>query len=157
MKVKQKLYISDKECFDVIVQSVLYDIKQVKGKTLTLRKLQGYSYQRTMSNGALTTTTIEEITPNSVYRFQTKGRVNTHTTTYTITPNSEHSCEVEYAETITAEATMQKLNNALVGFIFGFFRKRKVKNLLKSIELSVINQNKEKQKTGQNVEAPSEK
>ncbi|HAA9783492.1 TPA_asm: Soluble KIT ligand, partial [Listeria monocytogenes] len=33
----------------------------------------------------------------------------------------------------------------IVGFMFGFFRKKRVKNLLKSIELSVINESKQKQ------------
>lgn len=71
--------------------------------------------------------------------------MNTHTTTYTIKSTSETTCEVTYNELIETEKALNKMNNIIVGFMFGFFRKKRVKNLLKSIELSVINESKQKQ------------
>ncbi|EHC6193172.1 DUF3284 domain-containing protein [Listeria monocytogenes serotype 1/2a] len=145
MNVTQKLYISQKECFNTLVSSAIYDVKNATGKTLQVRKLEGYKYQRTMSNGALATTKIVKVQPNELYQFETSSRVNTHTTTYTIKSTSETTCEVTYNELIETEKALNKMNNIIVGFMFGFFRKKRVKNLLKSIELSVINESKQKQ------------
>lgn len=145
MNVTQKLYISQKECFDTIVNSAIYDVKNATGKTVQRHKLEGYKYQRTMSNGALATTKIVQVKPYELYQFETSSRVNKHTTTYIIKSTSETTCEVTYNESIETEKALNKMNNIIVGFMFGFFRKKRVKNLLKSIELSVINESKKKQ------------
>lgn len=154
MKVSEKLYISQKECFTAIINSVIYDIKKSTGKTKQVRQLQGFSYQRTMSNGMRTTTTISEVVPDEVYQFTTETLSNTHTTTYTITATSENTCEATYTEKIAADKTMRKMNNAIVGFMFGFFRKRRVRNLLKAIEMSVINESKAKKKASEQEVKP---
>ncbi|WP_088839044.1 DUF3284 domain-containing protein [Listeria sp. ILCC792] len=153
MNISQKLYISQKECFDAIIKSVIYDIKQSTGKSKQMRQLEGFSYQRDMSNGARATIAITEVKPYEQYVFETKSRVNTHITTYAIKATSEGTCEASYHEKIEAEGTVQKLNNMIVGFLFGIFRRKRAKNLLKAIELSVINESKaKKQNAASNAE-----
>ncbi|EUJ27186.1 hypothetical protein MFLO_13500 [Listeria floridensis FSL S10-1187] len=155
MNVSQKLFISQKECFDAIIRSVIYDIKKSTGKAKQLRQLQGFSYQRTMANGVRTTTTISEVTPNEVYQFETATSVNKHITTYSIVATSETTCEVTYNEKMESDKTMRKLNDMIVGFLFGFFRKKRARNLLRAIEQSVINESKAK-KTKAETEAKIE-
>lgn len=144
MQVTQKLMVSQKEVFDTLVKSSVYDIEKKIGKKIPIRKLEGYSYTRPMSNGSYAKTTILQVKPNETYQFETKGRLNTHTTTYTIEAVSDYTSKVTYDEKIEAKKASAKWNNIIVGFLLGFFRKRRVKNLLKAIEYSIIEESKKK-------------
>lgn len=144
MQVTQKIMVSQKELFDTLVKSSAYDIEKKIGKKIPIRKLEGYSYTRPMNNGSFAKTTILQVKPNETYQFETKGRLNTHTTTYTIKSISEFTSEVTYDEKIETEKAMNKMNNMIVGLLLGFFRKKRVKNLLKAIEYSIIEDSKKK-------------
>ncbi|MBC1357980.1 DUF3284 domain-containing protein [Listeria booriae] len=143
MKITKKLAISQKECFDTIINSVLHDVKQTTGKKPLVQKLEGMKFKRKMANGSEAIMIIIKCTPPEVYEFQTKTHVNTHTTRYTIENTSEHTCEVVYDETVEAKTAMARWNNILVGGILGFTRKKRITRTLAGIEAYVIQQHKE--------------
>ncbi|MBC1457197.1 DUF3284 domain-containing protein [Listeria newyorkensis] len=143
MKITKKLAISQKECFDTIMNSVVHDVKAATGKKPLVQKLEGLKFKRKMANGSEAIMIITKCTPPAVYEFQTKTHVNTHTTSYTIEAITEHTCEVIYDETVEAKTSMARWNNILVGGMLGFTRKKRITRMLDGIEALVIQQHKD--------------
>ncbi|MBC1500123.1 DUF3284 domain-containing protein [Listeria weihenstephanensis] len=143
MKITKKLAISQKECFDTIMNSVVHDVKEATGKKPLVQKLEGLKFKRKMANGSEAVMIITKCTPPEIYEFQTKTHVNTHTTSYTVTAITEHTCEVVYDETVEAETAMARWNNILVGGLLGFTRKKRITRMLDGIEALVIQQHKD--------------
>jgi len=49
---------------------------------------------------------------------------------YDIKPLDDHSCEVVYRESMTSYGFLQKMNDAVMGTLLGFFKKRRLSKML---------------------------
>lgn len=136
MKIVKRLKVPAPYFFTKVVESIMIDIKQSTGENLTLEQLEGYEYVKKYPNGQRVKIQILELIKGEKYTFQTSNVRNVFVSTYEIKPLDEGSCEIHYSETVESHGTLNKVNDALVGVLFGFFKKRQFKKMLEQVEAS---------------------
>ena len=136
MEIQQKLKVPATYFYESVIRSVIHDIDQSTGRVIEKDQLQGFEYSKTFSDGSQAKMTIEKAKENREYQFRTVTSRNEFVASYTITPIDEENCEVNYHESITSEGMIQQINDLLVGWLLGYFKKKQFKAMLESIESS---------------------
>lgn len=136
MEIVKKLNVPASFFFERVIESVCYDVRQSTGKDVPADKLSGFEYVKEFSPTSKARITIEEVVPNETYTFKTSTTKNIFVASYAIKPIDEKHCEVRYTENMSSSGTIQKLNDMTVGFLLGFFKKRRFKKMLSLIEES---------------------
>ncbi|MFL2072292.1 DUF3284 domain-containing protein [Marinilactibacillus psychrotolerans] len=134
MEIYRELNISAEQLFATITRSVLYDIKTHTGKSPSTDQMTGFEYIKTFSKNSRANIKIEEFKINEVYHYRTRTNKNDFLVKYDILALSRDKCKIHYTEEIESIGHMQKLNDALVGTLLNYFRKKRLMQMLQSIE-----------------------
>lgn len=134
MELYRKMNISAETLFETLTRSVLFDIKKQTGKSVDVNALSQFEYVKTFSKNRRATMKIERFEKNKAYHYRTKTTKNDFLVKYDIVPVTDESCELYYAEEIDSYGHMQKLNDALMGFLLNRFKKKRFTAMLKEIE-----------------------
>ncbi|GEM05383.1 hypothetical protein HMI01_23710 [Halolactibacillus miurensis] len=135
MELTMKINVPAAFFYDTIMRSVLADVKQQTNQELAVKELQGFEYEKTFSKSASATVKIKTLVENECYEYQTISSKNNFTVLYRIKPLDDERVELHYSESMTSRGGyMQKLNDAFVGVIWSFLKKKKFKEMLKQIE-----------------------
>lgn len=136
MEIIEKLNIPAPFFYRKIIDSVLFDIRKHTGKSLTKNQLDQFEYVKNFSKNSRAKIKVEKIVENSSYHFRTSTTKNDFKVQYDIIPIDDQSCEIRYQEKMESFGILQKLNDAVLGIILGYFKKRQFKQMLKNIEKS---------------------
>lgn len=135
MELSKKLNVPVEYFYDMIIRSVLADIKQQTDQDLTEEELVDFQYTKTFSKSASATIKITALIKNEYYEYQTNSNKNKFTVAYKMQPINETTCELHYSEMMeTNGGFIQKLNDAFVGVVWSWLKKKKFKEMLKQIE-----------------------
>lgn len=134
MEIYRELNISAEQLFATITRSVLYDIKTHTGKSPSTDQMTGFEYIKTFSKNSRANIKIEEFKINEAYHYRTQTNKNDFLVKYDILALSRDKCKIHYTEEIESIGHMQKLNDALVGTLLNYFRKKRLMQMLQSIE-----------------------
>ncbi|MFL2076702.1 DUF3284 domain-containing protein [Marinilactibacillus psychrotolerans] len=134
MEIYRELNISAEQLFATITRSVLYDIKTHTGKSPSTDQMTGFEYIKTFSKNSRANIKIEEFKINEAYHYRTRTNKNDFLVKYDILALSRDKCKIHYTEEIESIGHMQKLNDALVGTLLNYFRKKRLMQMLQSIE-----------------------
>ncbi|MFL2117763.1 DUF3284 domain-containing protein [Marinilactibacillus psychrotolerans] len=134
MEIYRELNISAEQLFATITRSVLYDIKTHTGKSPSTDQMTGFEYIKTFSKNSRANIKIEEFKINEAYHYRTQTNKNDFLVKYDILALSQDKCKIHYTEEIESIGHMQKLNDALVGTLLNYFRKKRLMQMLQSIE-----------------------
>lgn len=141
MELSKKLNVPVEYFYNMVVRSVLADIKQQTEKDLTEAGLVDFQYTKTFSKSAKAVVKITALIKNEYYEYQTNSNKNKFTVTYKIHPIDDTTCELHYSEIVeTNGGFIQKLNDAFVGVVWSFLKKKKFTEMLKQIEATYKSQ-----------------
>ncbi|MBO0439112.1 hypothetical protein DOK67_0000221 [Enterococcus sp. DIV0212c] len=136
MEIIKKLNIPSTYFYEKMIDSVIFDIRKHTGKTVTPKQLTNFEYTKQFSKSSRAKIKVEKIIENSAYHFTTATTKNNFQVQYEIKKIDDQSCEIHYTETIESFGFMQKMNDAVVGLVLGFLKKRQFKRMLQMIEES---------------------
>lgn len=136
MQIIKKLDVPATFFYEKIIDSVLFDIRKQTGENVTKKQLNNFEYVKEFSKNSKAKIKIEKHIENRSYHFRTSTTRNDYLVQYDIQPIDDKSCEVTYMEEMTSFGMMQKLNDAVVGTLLGFLKKRQFKKMLDMIEAS---------------------
>ncbi len=136
MEVVKIIHVPANYLFDVFLHSIQADIKNQTGQEVSREAVTGFEYTKEFSANNRATVRIESFIRNELYQYSTHTDKNTIVVKYEVVPLSDDSCELRYTETITSNGFLQKMNDTFVGFIWGFLKKRKFKEMFNQIEQS---------------------
>ncbi|API89779.1 hypothetical protein BKP56_11135 [Marinilactibacillus sp. 15R] len=134
MEIYREMNISAEQLFTTITRSVLYDIKTQTGESPSTEQMIGFEYIKTFSKNSRANIKIEEFRINEAYHYRTQTNKNDFLVKYDILPLSKDKCKIHYTEEVESIGQMQKLNDALVGTLLNYFRKKRLMQMLQSIE-----------------------
>lgn len=134
MKIERDLSISANAFYDKIMNSVIYDIRQVTGKKVTRKQLQNFEYVKEFSKNSRAKIKIEEAIENQTYQFKTATTKNEFVVRYEVTAIDDQSCHLVYTENMESFGMLQRLNDMLLGTILGYFKRRQFKKMLEMME-----------------------
>ncbi|MGX7244046.1 DUF3284 domain-containing protein [Enterococcus quebecensis] len=136
MEITKKLNIPAPYFYDKVIDSVLFDIRKHTGKSLTKKQLNNFEYVKSFSKNSRAKIKVEKIVDNSSYHFRTSTTKNNFSVGYEIIPINDHSCEIHYTEKMESFGFLQKINDAALGTILMYFKKRQFNKMLQMIEES---------------------
>ena len=136
MEVVKRLNIPAPFLYNKVIDSVLFDIRKQTGKSVTKKQLKNFEYVKEFSKNSKAKIKIEKHVENQSYHFRTSTTRNDYLVQYEIAPIDENSCELTYTEQMESFGFLQKMNDAVLGMILGFFKKRQFKKMLEMIEQS---------------------
>lgn len=140
MELVKKINVPIEFFYQTIIKSILSDIHSHTGEKVSEEQLKGFEYVKTFSKNAKATIQIEDITKDKFYQYRTTSTKNDFLVTYDIRPLTEDSCELHYSEKMESYGGfLQKLNDAFVGIVWSWLKKRKYKEMLRQIEASYSN------------------
>ncbi|GEN55933.1 hypothetical protein GCM10012290_04330 [Halolactibacillus alkaliphilus] len=135
MELAMKVNVPTEFFYDTIIRSVLADVKQHTNDELTPKELPGYEYEKVFSKQASAKVKIKTLKENECYEYQTISNKNDFTVAYVMQPIDETSFKLMYSEAMSSRGGyMQKLNDAFVGVVWSFLKKKKFKEMLREIE-----------------------
>lgn len=143
MLLHYDLDVSSEEFFNVLENSIFEDIKNNYKKANLDDIKKGFSYTKKLNNNlkqeAKVKITIEEYIKNSLYEssFATSKGINTIRYSLTESEN-DIGCNLIYEEDYFSDKTSLGLNYKLMNFLLKRKNKRKVNNLIRSIESYII-------------------
>lgn len=136
MEITKKLNIPAPYFYEKVIDSVLFDIRKHTGKSLTKKQLSNFEYVKSFSKNSRAKIKVEKIIDNSSYHFRTSTTKNNFTVGYEIVPIDDKSCEIHYTEKMESFGFLQKLNDAVLGTVLMYFKKRQFSKMLQMIEES---------------------
>ncbi|WP_192986748.1 DUF3284 domain-containing protein [Carnobacterium mobile] len=136
MEIVKKMKIPAGFFYNSVMKSVLFDIREQTGKQLTPEQLNNFSYVKTFSKSSSAKIEIEKVVENEAYHYRTSTTANDYRVQYDIKAIDSENCEVHYTETMESYGFLQKMNDAALGIILGFVKKRNFKKMLTMIEES---------------------
>lgn len=136
MEIVKKMNVPATFLYDKVMDSVLFDIKKATGKKLTKKQLNNFEYIKQFSKNSQAKIKIEKNIENQSYHFRTSTTKNDYRVSYEIKPLDDRSCELRYQEEMESYGFLQKMNDAVVGTLLGFLKKRQFKKMLSMIESS---------------------
>lgn len=134
MEIIKKLNIPAPFFYKKMIDSVIFDIRKHTGKSVTKNQLDQFEYVKKFSKSSRAKIKVEKIVENSSYHFRTSTTKNDFKVHYDIIPIDDQSCEIHYQEEMESFGVLQKLNDAALGIILGYFKKRQFKKMLENIE-----------------------
>lgn len=136
MEIVKKMKIPAGFFYNSVMKSVLFDIREQTGKQLTPEQLNNFSYIKTFSKSSSAKIEIEKVVENEAYHYRTSTTANDYRVQYDIKAIDSENCEVRYTETMESYGFLQKMNDAVLGIVLGFVKKRNFKKMLTMIEES---------------------
>lgn len=136
MKVVRKLKVPVDYLFDVFEQSIQSDILAQTGKKLTEDEFTGFEYIKEFSKNNQATIRIEAYQRGQLYCYSTHTNKNKISIKYDVRSIDEQTSELRYSEDIVSNGYLQKINDAFIGLIWGFLKKRRFNEMLNQIEQS---------------------
>ncbi|KAF1303475.1 DUF3284 domain-containing protein [Enterococcus saccharolyticus] len=136
MEIVKKMQVPASFFYKKIIDSVLYDIQDTTGRTLSESQLKNFEYVKQFNEKTRATIKIEDIKLNETYAYRTSTTRNEFVATYTIHPIDDTNCEITYSEQMKSHGTIQALNDMVTGLLLGFFKKKQFKRMLQMIESS---------------------
>lgn len=134
MEIKREMQISAPDLYNKLIDSALHDIQRHTGKKPFRKNLKNFSYVKTYSKQTQAKVKIDEIIENKVYQFTTSTNRNKFSVRYELVPLTDQTCELIYTEKMESYGFLQSMNDAIVGGLLGFFKKRRFKKMLKMME-----------------------
>lgn len=134
MEVVKKLNVPINYLFDVFEQSIQSDILAQTGKKLTEDEFTNFEYVKEFSKNNKATIHIEKYVRGQVYAYSTHTDKNTISVKYDVHSIDEQTSELRYSENIVSNGYLQKINDAFVGLVWGFLKKKRFKEMLNQIE-----------------------
>lgn len=136
MEVVKELKVPVDYLFDVFEQSIQSDILAQTGKKLSENEFTGFEYVKDFSKGNQATIQIEKYERNRAYYYSTHTDKNKISVRYDVHSLDEETSKLHYSEEIISNGFLQKMNDALVGLVWGFLKKKRFKEMLNQIEQS---------------------
>lgn len=139
MQIVKTLNVSDAEFYQVLVDSL---VEEVKLFTNDRKLVQGLTYKKPL-NTKLSSTIycdilISKLIDNQVYEYVVINDEDKNIVRFEIKPLADGQCEVTYTEEYQTTDSKKNANNKFMTFIMGFYLKRKVQKKLELIEKSII-------------------
>lgn len=140
MELVRKMKVPADFFYGIIVNSVLSDIQLQTEKEVSESELKGFEYVKTFSKQAKATIQIKDITKDKFYQYRTSSTKHVFLVTYDIQKLTDDSFELHYSEKMESYGGfLQKLNDASVGIVWSWLKKKKFKEMLNQIEASYLN------------------
>lgn len=144
MKVAVELTISAEEFYNIIIQSVIDDIKNATGKDVV--PVKGFEYEKSLKrfNNTIVSTkcVISELVQNEIYQFKITTPVETTISEYKISTLGDRLIKVEYEEKVDSDSKKILFSIKLVSLVSSVLgSKRKMRKKLISIQ-NYINMSK---------------
>lgn len=145
MVVELTLEVSVSKVYEVLVDSLLQEVKTIHPNIKKADIKTGFTYKKTMTGmmkqQASTTVKIDELMENQSYKASIQSERGISTISYQLT-GDENSCHVSYDEDFSSDKMLTNLNYKLVSTFYKKKSRKKVVRMLRQIE-SYIQQNKE--------------
>lgn len=145
MEVTEKLFVSDKDFFNMLEKSLIYDIKESTGKDISISQVhKGFSYKKNMKNKfgqkSDVKVTICEFTPYKQYKASFENSTGTTNIDYIIEPIDDNSINVSYSEEFESPSKSKSLNQKIMEFLlFNRKAKKHAVRLLQGMEKYIQN------------------
>src|SRR5699024_412120 len=136
MEVVRELNVPIDYLFDVFENSIQSDILAQTGKKLTEDEFTDFEYVKEFSEKNRATIHIEKYERGKVYYYSTHTDKNKISVKYDVRSIDEQTSELRYSENIVSNGYLQKINDTIVGLVWGFLKKRRFKEMLNQIEQS---------------------
>lgn len=136
MEVVRELNVPIDYLFDVFENSIQSDILAQTGKKVTEDEFTDFEYVKEFSEKNRATIHIEKYERGKVYYYSTHTDKNKISVKYDVHSIDEQTSELRYSENIVSNGYLQKINDTIVGLVWGFLKKRRFKEMLNQIEQS---------------------
>lgn len=141
MKVIMNLKIKPEDFYDLIINSLIYDIEK-NGKIISKDKLKsGFQYQKTLTNkigkqgqSKVMITCFEYPYHYQASFYTTRGE---NIISYTIYDQKD-GCQVEYTETYLSSQKLKKINHQFMNLFYTRHNHMKAKQMLKNMEQYIL-------------------
>lgn len=140
MEVVRKLNVPIDYLFDVLGNSVKSDILAQTGEELSEDEFTDFKYIKEFSNNSRATIHIEKYERGKSYHYSTHTDKNSISVKYDVRAIDEEHSELHYSEEIDSNNFLQKMNDAIIGFVWGYLKKRRFNEMLNQIEQSYTEQ-----------------
>ncbi|APT18248.1 hypothetical protein FC62_GL000793 [Amylolactobacillus amylotrophicus DSM 20534] len=134
MRAKVVANVPAKYFFNKITESVIEDIKQQTGTVLSRSQLKDFSFDKKFANGQYGKLEVTDFKDDELYAYEMHSGKNAHKVSYRIKPLGEKKSELSYVEHVSGSSATVDLNNKLTGFILGWVRRKRLKQMGKKIE-----------------------
>lgn len=136
MEIKKTLKIPASYFYQKILDSVLFDIRKQTGQAINAAQLPNYTYEKNFGNSGTAKIKVTQLIKDQSYHYETSSTRGTYQASYDIFANGPDSIQVIYRENAKANGKLQQANDAVMGIVLGYVRKRGFKKMLKEIEQS---------------------
>ncbi|WP_027108551.1 DUF3284 domain-containing protein [Lacticigenium naphthae] len=136
MHISKKMNIPAEYLSDVLKKSVQEDIHQQINRNVEDEDLDGFEYVKEFNDKSKATINILKFEKGKAYHYSTVTNKNTFHVKYDITSENNNQCTLDYTEEIESQGRMQQINDAVVGVIWSFLKKRRFLKMLSQIEHS---------------------
>ena len=149
MELKKHFKATPDEVFNVIERSVLASIEDATGKRVSVKKLPGYRYKRTVAQKhrrVAMKVKIKQFERPSVYEAQFVSNEGTNHICYNLTESARGGTDLVYAEEYAPKGSQGFISAAINGFIYNIEVRFKARDTLtyfkRRIEMDRMEQKK---------------
>ena len=149
MELKKHFKATPDEVFNVIERSVLASIEDATGKRVSVKKLPGYRYKRTVAQkhrGVAMKLKIKQFERPSVYEAQFVSNEGTNHICYNLTESARGGTDLVYTEEYAPKGSQGFISAAINGFIYNIEVRFKARDTLtyfkRRIEMDRMEQKK---------------
>ncbi len=143
MEIKLNMDVSAKEFFDVLYDSIIYDIKASTNKKVSKSKIKkGYTYSKKLKTrlGKEGTVKVEikEFDLNHRYTVSFNSTQGENIVSYEVEQLDDDSLNVKYTEDFVVDSKMKSLNFSMMSFLFKRGNRKKGLRNLVELEKFII-------------------
>ncbi|MFV0255189.1 MAG: DUF3284 domain-containing protein [Erysipelotrichaceae bacterium] len=148
MEIKRIIKGTKELCFEVLSESLLFDINNSSEKDIVLSDIKpGYSYTKNLQNkvgnkGAVRVE-IKTFTPNSKYEVTFDTNQGCNTLSYQLNDYDAEHFELIYSENFTSEKSMNTMNFKFMSKLYERGNKKKINATLDQLENIIVAKMKE--------------
>ena len=158
MELKKHFKATPDEVFNVIERSVLASIEDATGKRVSVKKLPGYRYKRTVAQKhrrVAMKVKIKQFERPSVYEAQFVSNEGTNHICYNLTESARGGTDLVYTEEYAPKGSQGFISAAINGFIYNIEVRFKARDTLTYFKRR-IEMDRMKQKKGAQTAATHE-
>lgn len=159
MELKKHFKATPDEVFDVIERSVLASIEEACGKQVSVKKLPGYRYKRTVEQKhrkVAMKIKIKQFERPRIYEAQFVSNEGTNHICYSLTERDNGDTDLVYTEEYTPKGSQGFISAAINGFIYNIEVRFKARDTLTYFKRRIEMDRMEKRKGAQSTAASSE-
>lgn len=143
IEVNLEMEVTPEELFDVIVPSILYDIKESTGKTVKVNQLHdNYTYKKKlkskMGKEAGVRVTITRFEYPVVYEAKFESASGDNLMRYEVERLENGNSGLSYVEDFAGSGKMAAMNGWLIGLVYNHKAKKDIAKRLRTMEKSII-------------------